>query len=118
MSLVTVQADGDVVLKAIVIETPDTASRMKTGNPIAVLFKETEVIIGTRDNHAISLQNRIPGTINHVEKGALLSRIKIDTPAGEIISIISTNAVSQLGLQSGSEITAMVKLNEMMLSEL
>jgi molybdopterin-binding protein len=116
MSLVTVAVDKKQTLKAIVIETPETASYLKSGSPVHVLFKETEVVIGSTKNHEISLQNRIPGTINHIEQGLLLSKLEIQTKVGIIRSIISTAAVLQLGLKKGKEVIAMIKLNELMLS--
>ena len=116
MSLVTVAVNKKQTLKAIVIETPETASYLKNGSPVHVLFKETEVVLGSTKNHEISLQNRIPGTINHIEQGLLLSKLEIQTKVGIIRSIISTAAVLQLGLKKGKEVIAMIKLNELMLS--
>ena len=104
-------------LCAIVIDTPETAPYLKAGNPIKVIFKETEVIIGTGTDHQISLQNKLVGQVTAVESGDLLSKLTISTPAGEIVSIITTNAVKQLQIEEGSEVTAMVKTNEVMLSE-
>ncbi len=100
----------------MVIEIPETADYLRMGHEIHVLFKETEVVIGTDATHAISLQNRIHGVIQRIEQGKLLSKILIQTPMGGIISIISTNAVRQLGLKEGVRVLAMVKLNEIMLS--
>ncbi len=116
LSIVSVDIQGYVTLKAVVIETPETADYLRMGHEIHVLFKETEVVIGTDATHAISLQNRIRGVIQRIEQGKLLSKILIQTPMGGIISIISTNAVRQLGLKEGVRVLAMVKLNEMMLS--
>lgn len=117
LSLVSVNIGDYFVLKSIVIETPETADYLSLKKQIKVLFKETEVILCTENNVAISLQNRIEGIIKHIEKGTLLSKVEITTKAGELVSIISTNAVNQLGLKHGIDIFAMVKLNEIMLSE-
>lgn len=117
LSLVSVNIGDYFVLKSIVIETPETADYLSLKKQIKVLFKETEVILCTENNVAISLQNRIEGVIKHIEKGTLLSKVEITTKAGELVSIISTNAVNQLGLKHGTNVIAMVKLNEIMLSE-
>jgi molybdopterin-binding protein len=115
LSLVYVQVASSR-LCAIVIDTPETASYLKTGQPIKVIFKETEVIIGTGKEHQISLQNKLTGPVLKVESGELLSKVTIDTPAGAIVSIITTNAVKQLQIEAGIEVTAMIKTNEVMLS--
>ncbi len=52
-----------------------------------------------------------------IESGQLLSRLALKTAVGLIFSVITTKAVNQLQLQVGSEITAMVKTNEVMLTE-
>ncbi|ELR73437.1 tobe domain protein [Fulvivirga imtechensis AK7] len=116
LSLVTAVAE-DVVLKSIVIETPETASYLQEGRPVKLLFKETEVIIGVGNLSNISLQNRIAGTVSSIEKGSLISRLVINTRLGEIVSVITTRAVEQLNIDINAEVKAMIKTNEMMLSE-
>lgn len=117
MSLVTVGLKADLRLKAIVLETPASASYLAVGESVHLLFKETEVVIGNQEDHAVSMQNRIKGKVKKIESGKLISKLTIDSPQGDILSVISTNAVRQLGLEQNSPVTAMIKLNEMMLTE-
>lgn len=117
LSLVSVRVSEDVVVKAIVIDTPETASYLEEEQPINVLFKETEVIIGTDENYNISLQNKITGTIKLIEQGALLSRVVVQTKIQDIVSVISSNAVNELALKENMKVTTMIKLNEIMLSK-
>jgi molybdate transport system regulatory protein len=116
LSLVGVEI-GDRIFSVIVIDTPETVPYLKNGNMIDVIFKETEVIIGKGTTHPISLQNRLIGWIRSIDSGRLLSKLKIETSEGEIVSVITTNAVNQLELKTGMEVTAMIKTNEIMLSE-
>lgn len=116
LSIVTVRVKSENSMKAIVIETPETAPYLFHGNEVNVLFKETEVVIGLEHNLAVSMQNRIDGTIIRIEKGDLISKIRLDTSAGIIASVISTAAIGQLNLREGLFVTAMVKLTEIMLS--
>ncbi len=116
LSIVHVSITEQIKLKAIVVERPETALYLREGNEIAMLFKETEVVMGTDAIHAISLQNKISGVIKKVEKGALLSKVVLESGAGDIISLISTNAVNQLDLKVGMNAMAMIKLNEVMIS--
>ncbi len=101
----------------VVIDTPETAVYLKKGNDVKVIFKETEVIIGVGSQHQISLQNKLPGRVVSVESGELLCRLSIETQVGIINSIITANAVNKLRLKEGVDVTAMIKTNEMMLSE-
>ncbi|MBI9064974.1 MAG: TOBE domain-containing protein [Marinilabiliaceae bacterium] len=116
LSLVRVLVD-QIPLTAIVIDTPETAAYLVPDNVIKVIFKETEVIVGKGGDHQISLQNRLSGRIHAIETGQLLSRLVIDTHAGQVVSVITANAVEQLALKVGSEVTAMIKTNEIMLSQ-
>lgn len=115
LSLVLVEVTPKLQLKAIVIDTPETAAYLQSEAPVAVLFKETEVIIATAEVPQISLQNRIPASIVSVEKGVLLTKLKLQSDAGVLIAIISTDSASHLELQEGKKVIAMIKLNEVML---
>ena len=116
LSLIRVDV-GSVPLSAIVIDTPESAPYLAPGRTIQVLFKETEVILGKGTDHRISLQNRLVGSVSAIEQGELLSKLTLETTVGRVVSIITTPAVRQLQLQTGTEVTAMIKTNEMMLSE-
>ncbi|WP_411028826.1 TOBE domain-containing protein [Spongiimicrobium sp. 3-5] len=118
LSVVSVTINDQVLLKAIVVETPETATYLRMSNQVSVLFKETEVILGTGENHTISVQNKIRGSIINIDKGTLLSKVRLNTVAGEITAIVSTAAVIELNLKLQLNVTAIIKLNEMMLSEL
>ena len=107
----------NILLKTIIIEKPGSVPYLRTGNKINILFKETEVVIGHDTDHKISLQNRIPCTIIKIERGKLLSKIILSCFSEEIVSVISTHAVEQLNLSIGKNVIAMIKTNEIMLSE-
>jgi molybdate transport system regulatory protein len=108
---------NEIGVSAIVIDTPETAPYLKVANNITVIFKETEVIIGVGNTDGISMRNKFFGAISKIESKELLSKLTIKTAVGNVCSIITTNAVTQLGLKVGLEVTAMVKTNEIMLSE-
>ena len=125
--IVSVESNGELSLvrmtsaglkfTSIVIDTPQTAAYLKPENPVKIIFKENEVILANRADCSISLQNKMPGEIIKVESDKLLSKLVIKTPVGNITSIITSNAVKQLDLYLGKNIVAMVKTNEIMLSE-
>lgn len=114
LSLVKVKL-GDLFLTSIIIDTPQTVSYLKTGEPIQVIFKETEVAIGLGVDHQISLQNRLIGTITTIKMNDLLTKIHVKTAVGEIRAIITTEASRELNLVIGMSVTAMIKTNEVML---
>ena len=118
LSLVSVDLGRGLQIQAIVIERPETAEYLQEGNRIAVLFKETEVILGSPDSTGISVQNRIPIVIMKIHRGRLLSRVQLKSPAGNLEAIVPSDAVSELDLKEAGELTAFVKTNEVMLAAL
>ncbi len=116
LSIVRVNVAGSV-FSSIVIDTPETASFLKVNNEVKIIFKETEVIIGVGDMSGISLRNKMVGTVKSIDADILLSKLTLETPMGEITSIITSNAVEQLKIKPGMEVTAMVKTNELILSK-
>ena len=116
--MVTVSLAAGVEISAIVIETRDSASYLKEGSPISVLFKETEVILSTGPTGKIGIQNRIPGQVREVEAGDLLSKVVLETPFGDLEAIVASGELQALGLSAGDQVTALIKTNEVMLSAL
>ena len=109
-------AVANIVITSIVIETPATANYLEIDAPAKVMFKETEVVI-SKTPVEISLQNRIPATILEIKTGKLLSQLKLQFQEHVFHSIITSNAVQQLSLSTGNQIVAMIKTNEIMLSD-
>ncbi|WP_341225543.1 TOBE domain-containing protein [uncultured Arcticibacterium sp.] len=116
ISIVSVRIGEGVVIKSVIIDTEETAPYLAKATAVKTLFKETEVILSLEENPSISLQNKISGTIIALEQGALLSRIEVQTLYGNLVSIISSNAVKTLKLDVGTQVTAMIKLNEITLA--
>ena len=108
---------GKTIFSTILIDTPDTASYLKLENEVSVIFKETEVILGVGDMSGISLRNKLVGKVISIESDRLLSKVIINTDLGPITSIITSNAVTQLKIVEGLEVSAMIKTNELMLSK-
>jgi len=117
MSMVDIDVQGDV-FSSIVLETPASASYLKQGNSVQMLFKETEVSIGKNLTGLISLRNRFKGTIRRIERSEILSKIHLNYKSQEIVSIISTRSVQKLGLIDGDEVEWLVKTNEVSLCSL
>lgn len=114
LSLVKVSVNN-TVWSAIVIDTPQTLHYLKENTPVKLVFKETEVIISKDNPGNISLQNQVNGKVTVLDKQPLLCKVTMQTDVGKIVSIITANATDQLHLAEGSQVTAMVKTNEIMI---
>lgn len=117
LSRVDVALSKEVVISAVVIDSPDTAAYLKKNNSVYVLFKETEVILSPDPDVRISLLNRIPGKISNLLSGDLFCEVTIETATGKIKSVISKDAWERYPMALNDQIIALVKTNEIMLQE-
>ncbi|MGE4504086.1 MAG: molybdopterin-binding protein [Desulfovibrionaceae bacterium] len=63
----------------------------------------------------VSARNLIPGTVKHIDVGAVNCEVVIEAAPGvEIVSIITKNSVERMGLKVGAKVKAMVKASSVM----
>jgi molybdate transport system regulatory protein len=106
---------GKLHFNVLILESD--LAHTSSGQPLKMLFKETEVSIGKSSALEISLANRIPGQISSLEKGELISRVVLDTAVGKVNSIITTRSVEKMGLDVGVEAVGYIKTNDIMLAK-
>lgn len=116
ITLVTLLLEGDLEMKTIVIDTPESAEYLALNREVNILFKETEVVIGLEKTNGISLANKIDCKVQTLQRGTLLSGVELECLPGNIRAIVSTEALSDMGIEPGKKVLAMIKLNEVMLS--
>ena len=65
----------------------------------------------------LSIRNQLPGKVESVQPGAVMSIVKIRLDGGQsVTSSITKEAVEELGLAPGSRVTVLVKSTEVMLA--
>ncbi|WP_373057635.1 molybdopterin-binding protein [Zunongwangia sp. H14] len=116
LSMLDILVKG-IHLKVIVVETPETASYLKTGKKMNLLFKETEVVLSKNPALSISIENSIKGTVTAITKEKLLSKVELASPQGNISAVVSTEKLVEMQLKENAEVLVMLKSNEIMLSE-
>ncbi len=115
LSSVTVDVNG-IVFKVVVIETPESASYLKLGTFVRLIFKETEVVVTNHQEFLISIPNRIKGEISDLEKGKVLTKLTVTTNLGKLTSILLSEVVEKIQFEVGMPVYAMVKASEIMIS--
>jgi molybdopterin-binding protein len=96
----------------------DREGRIKTkrdaANRRVVPAKEVARLRGGDESH-MSARNRFTGTVQSVEVDGLLAQVEIlvDRPT-RVVAIVTRDAVEQLGLEAGSQATAIVKSTSVM----
>ena len=104
-------------MKAIIIGKPNDYSYLEIGNEIAILFKETEITISIDKYLNISTQNKLTCIVESIEKGQFLSQVNLNFNDVPLSSIIATTSVENLNLNRKDTVTALIKTNEIILSE-
>ena len=112
--LVDVDVDGHS-FSAMLIESASQPEWLYTGNIIELIFKETEVSLAKNLSGIISMRNRMKCTVQHIERGELLSKISLQFQTYQVTSAITTRSVENLQLAVGDEVEALVKANEVSL---
>jgi molybdopterin-binding protein len=64
----------------------------------------------------ISARNQIRGTVTAIKEGAVAAQVTIDIGGQSIVSVITMDAVASLGLSIGSQATALIKADSVMLA--
>jgi molybdate transport system regulatory protein len=105
-------------MSALLIDVANKPDWLKKDNNVYIIFKETEVSIGKNVEGKISLRNKIPCIITHIERGELMSLISMDFEGHNIDSAITTRSVDMLELEIGDKVTAFIKANELTLMKI
>jgi len=112
--LVDVDVNGHG-FSAMLIESATQPEWLQTGKTIDLVFKETEVSLAKNLSGMISMRNRMKCTVQHIERGKLLSKISLKFQKHIVTSAITTRSVDSLQLAIGDEVEALVKSNEVSL---
>ena len=68
--------------------------------------------------HAVNVRNQFKGRIKEIITGPVVSEVDVETPAGIVAAVVTTRSVSDLGLQVGSEVLALVKSTDVSVARL
>jgi molybdopterin-binding protein len=64
----------------------------------------------------ISARNQLTGTVRSVTRGEAIANVVLDVGGQRIVSSITVEAVDELGLREGAEVTALVKASDVLLA--
>ncbi|RSS59710.1 molybdopterin-binding protein [Streptomyces sp. WAC01280] len=106
---------GQGVTAAITLEAVRDLG-LDEGSAVRVLVKSTEVSLATGPVEGLSIRNQIPGTVADVATGGAMASVKVSVEGGELTAAITKDAVSDLGLATGSSVVALIKSTEIALS--
>ena len=64
----------------------------------------------------ISARNQLKGTVRGIRRGEAIANVELDVAGDRLVASITVEAVEELGLSEGSEVTAVIKASDVMLA--
>jgi molybdopterin-binding protein len=64
----------------------------------------------------ISARNQLKGTVRAIRRGEAIANVELDVAGNRVVASITVEAVDELGLSEGSEVTAVIKASDVMLA--
>lgn len=64
----------------------------------------------------LSARNQLRGTVTEVHRGEAIANVVIDVAGQRLVSSITVEAVTELGIQAGSAVTVVVKASDVILA--
>jgi molybdopterin-binding protein len=64
----------------------------------------------------LSARNQIPATVTGITTGEAIANVELDANGVRLVASVTVEAVRDLGLAVGSEVTAVIKASEVILA--
>ena len=64
----------------------------------------------------ISARNQLDGTITGITKGEAIANVAVDVGGQRLVASITVEAVDELGLHEGSNVTVVIKASDVMIA--
>ena len=65
---------------------------------------------------ALSARNQIPARVTSINNGEAIANVELDAGGIRLVASITVEAVKDLGLAEGSEVTAVIKASDVIVS--
>jgi molybdopterin-binding protein len=64
----------------------------------------------------LSARNQIPARVTSINAGEAIANVELDAGGVRLVASITTEAVRELGLAEGSQVTAVIKASDVVLA--
>jgi molybdate transport system regulatory protein len=64
----------------------------------------------------LSARNQLAGTVTEIRRGEAIANVVLDVAGQRLVSSITVEALDELGLAPGSEVTVIVKASDVILA--
>ncbi|MFI7005023.1 molybdopterin-binding protein [Streptomyces sp. NPDC050145] len=106
--------DGQELTSAVTAEAVADLG-IDVGSRITALVKSTEVALAIGPVEGLSIRNRLAGTVSSVTLGPAMAIVKIASGSVELTAAVTSDAVTDLALTTGTPVVALMKSTEVSL---
>ena len=106
---------GQDIIAAVTLEAVRELG-IGVGSAVRVLAKATEVSLATGPVEGLSIRNRLTGTLMEIVLGSGLANVKVAVGDVELTAVVTREAVEELGLAPGTDVTLLIKSTEIALA--
>lgn len=64
----------------------------------------------------LSARNQLSGTVSSIRRGEAIANIVLDVAGQRLVASITVEAVEELGLAEGSQVTAVIKASDVIIA--
>jgi molybdopterin-binding protein len=64
----------------------------------------------------LSARNQLKGTVTSIRRGEAIANVAVDVAGQRLVASITVEAVDELGLAEGTEVTAVIKASDVMIA--
>ncbi|MEU6814324.1 helix-turn-helix transcriptional regulator [Streptomyces sp. NPDC046860] len=87
----------------------ESGRRLIAGRDLAAFSVELAQTGGEEENSSTSVRNAFPGIVTAIKLGDVAAQVEIQAGPHRLVSLLTREAVDELGLEVGMEATARVK---------
>jgi len=64
----------------------------------------------------LSARNKLAGTVVAIKKGEAIANVELDVAGQRVVSSVTVEAVDELDLKAGMDVTAVIKASDVMIA--
>ena len=64
----------------------------------------------------LSARNQLPGLVTGITRGEAIANVELDVAGHRLVSSITVEAVNDLGISVGSEVTVVIKASDVLIA--
>lgn len=114
-SVVKVELPKGGVITSTITNEAVKELELEVGSEATAVIKATSVILSTNPK-GLSARNKLTGKVLSINEGAVNSVVKVQLDCEQVLSsTVTVEAVKELELSEGADVTAIIKATEVML---